>query len=324
VTQSKAEPYRLCSLSLSIFDEFGIGISLYFRQLIFLAVIFFFAGIIYLPSLVNNYKYDPPGLPFIVKGSAVGAQRKDLKFGLTGMTDFAACVFLLLFAVVAAKVEDAVATHIDMAQQTPQDYAIAVKNPDPDLKDVQAYHDFFLQFGEVVYVGMAVTNGQLLKALARKREIEFHMSLSPEGQQILDSGSLVLQEAPHIKWYHRLLHKMCLYHNAYFCQAERLAVLKKIEELSQLSVRVKRVYVIFNKEQDKRECMRQMRVGLVHRWFKRISTGTVEEKAVFRGRRLRIREPVEPSGEGLLGSVGWLYVEDRPLALGISGMAVWF
>lgn len=60
--------------------------------------------LIYLPSIIYNSSFNPPDTPDTLKGSAYGAQRSDLSFGLTGLTDFAVCVFLIIFAIVSKKV----------------------------------------------------------------------------------------------------------------------------------------------------------------------------------------------------------------------------
>lgn len=114
---AKPEPYGFFTTSFSQLDEFGIGISLYFRQLIFLSILFFIAGIIYIPTIWRNYKFVSDGVPLILRGSALGADRSDVLFGFYGMVDFAVCLFLLIFAIVSKKVEDLAAATVDTSQQ---------------------------------------------------------------------------------------------------------------------------------------------------------------------------------------------------------------
>lgn len=60
--------------------------------------------LIYLPSILHNARFNPSGTPNTLRGSAYGASRADLSFGLNGIADVVVCIFLLIFAILSKKV----------------------------------------------------------------------------------------------------------------------------------------------------------------------------------------------------------------------------
>lgn len=130
----------------------GIGISLYFRQLLFLFYVFMVLGCMSIPALYHNYQSNPKDTSPLLWGTVLGATARTLSFTWNGVVDIIVCVSLLLFALSAQKVEDMVAEQIDVSQQTAQDYSIVVLNPDPNLFDPDEYQKFFSKYGEVVQV----------------------------------------------------------------------------------------------------------------------------------------------------------------------------
>jgi hypothetical protein len=63
-------------------------------------------------------------------------------------------------------------TSIDESQQTAQDYSVEVHDPDADAVDPDEWYEYFKQYGEVAAVTVALDNGELLRALAKRRMIK--------------------------------------------------------------------------------------------------------------------------------------------------------
>lgn len=152
-TGAKAEEYRTLSTPLRGLDAFGIGISLYFRQvtdqskcmrarlrrrrgmgprecdhgatrsnqqLFFLSGLFFLCGLVATPALVHNMSFNPPGTDLLARGSAAGATRGDFSMPFTMWIDFAVTVLLVVFAFISRHVGTKVAAKIDESMQTAQ------------------------------------------------------------------------------------------------------------------------------------------------------------------------------------------------------------
>jgi len=100
-TGAAAEDYDVWRTPLRALDEFGLGISLYFRQSVVMSGLFFLCGLASVPSIWHNTTYgNNAGTDFFALSSAAGAERKNLSFEFTAMTDFAVVILLVLFALV--------------------------------------------------------------------------------------------------------------------------------------------------------------------------------------------------------------------------------
>ena len=61
-------------------NEFGIGVSLYFKTLKLLFIVMFLCAFISLAAIQRNTKHTPDDAGDYLIGSAYGATRDDLKF----------------------------------------------------------------------------------------------------------------------------------------------------------------------------------------------------------------------------------------------------
>ena len=68
-----------------------------------------------------------------------------------------------------------------------QDYSCCIKNPPPDLRDIDKYHQRFRQYGDIVTITLALDNGHLLDCIARKKEVEKKLAESLEGTRLLEA-----------------------------------------------------------------------------------------------------------------------------------------
>ena len=67
-TGAPAEKYHIFKTPLQSLDEFGVGISLYFRQLMVLSIIFLICGIVSIPAIYHNTSFNPPDTSLLAKG----------------------------------------------------------------------------------------------------------------------------------------------------------------------------------------------------------------------------------------------------------------
>jgi hypothetical protein len=88
-----------------------------------------------------------------------------------GLLDYFTIVVLFAILVALTFYQSKVAEKIDVSEQTAQDYAIIVQDPDKDATDPEKWRAFFSKFGHVTYVTVALDNGDLLQALASRRSI---------------------------------------------------------------------------------------------------------------------------------------------------------
>lgn len=136
------------------FNGFGIGVSLYFRTVKGLFIIFITCACILIIAMSKNnddqypkYNSDelilpvnmtyPVETPVRLLGSVYGARRSGLKFDKQVAADIAICCILLIFSFVSEFVEEKEIEDIDLSQQTSQDYTVVITNPPPNYSDPQ-------------------------------------------------------------------------------------------------------------------------------------------------------------------------------------------
>jgi len=254
-TGAAAEDYDVWRTPLRALDEFGLGISLYFRQSVVMSGLFFLCGLASVPSIWHNTTYgNNAGTDFFALSSAAGAERKNLSFEFTAMTDFAVVILLVLFALVSRHVSGTIYARVEEVQQTAQDYSVCVLNPPPDLLDPNVYHAFFSNYGDVCGVTIAMNNGGLLTAVAAKKEIETRLCESLEGERMLEAEAegWGLRIDPQPVW-KRVGAALGLYEDAIVLWRQRGVLQKRIKVAAETQVehaKAKRVFVIFNTGND--------------------------------------------------------------------------
>ena len=108
--------------------DFGLGISLYFKNLQSLSFILWSAGMVALPMILSNGMSQPSSMDLVLKGSYVSSE--SLSF-CAGITDLVICGLLGLVLMLADSREKKLVAAIDAGIQTPGDYTIVVKSPPP-------------------------------------------------------------------------------------------------------------------------------------------------------------------------------------------------
>ncbi len=236
-------------------------------QLYFLSCLFLLCGIVSLPAIIHNMRFNPAETELLARGSAAGATRADFSLRFTMAVDLTVVLLLVVFAFVSRHVGAKVAAKIDEAMQTAQDYAVCVLNPPPDLFDCDAYKALFARYGDVVSVSLALNNGGLLEAIGDKKECETRLLETVEGERLLEAEEkghgIELQPPPVHK---RLLHALGLYSDPLFLWREREALKARVAaavEHQATFARVKRVFVIFATETVRGAVFGWNRAGLI-------------------------------------------------------------
>jgi predicted RND superfamily exporter protein len=292
-------PYSLLKSKSNAIDEFGIGISLYFKTVKVLFALFVILALICLIPMYENKKSNPTtedvdflqtlginvdATPVQLIGSVYGATRDSLKYNKQGAADIVCVLIVLIFLFVAPWLERRAVERIDVAQQTTQDYSVCVMNPPETVTDTKAYHKHFSRFGEVVLVTIVKNNGALLKELALKKVLTAKLQnaefvTANLGDEFGDGFKA---------WVMRKLYDT----EQVDSLKKKLAVnQQRIDALAQRDYRPWRVFITFNSEHSQRSCLNRASTSFVAR---RTGLG-ISDDAKFEDHILHVKEAMEPS-----------------------------
>jgi hypothetical protein len=176
-----------------------------------------------------------------------------------------------------------------------------VHNPPQGVTDPDAYHKFFSRYGDVVFVTVALDNGQVLRLLRRKRELRPTLKQTAEGRALLEAeatGSELPSPAEVTAW-SRFKYALGLGGTSQaLLMDEYVRANERLRGLAHRSNRVRRVYIVFNTEQAKRACLKDMKAGVLARvlgdWAG-LCGCAADSETRFEGKVLKVVEPVEPS-----------------------------
>jgi hypothetical protein len=191
--------YSCFKSDASSLDEFGLGVSLYFKTLKAVGIMFLISALIGIIAMNENYEYqdnyaglitppdpdcslsdpdhednngrfEPPHVdtPTRLLGSVYGVTRAELSFSSQGVADIILVAFLFVMVLLSAYFEKREVIRSDTNQQTMRDYSVMIVNPPADVTDTQTYYDHFRQFGEVVLISIIPKNGSCSKMWLRK------------------------------------------------------------------------------------------------------------------------------------------------------------
>lgn len=267
--------------------------SFYFRQLLWLAAVFFLAGLASIPSIYHNLSYFPwrwtvdksifpLGTVWLTVGTAAAAGRENLSFQFNGVPELVVVGILIVAAVLAHGSEMKAGAEVEARTQHAQLYSVCITNPLEGIRDPDAYLPLLTPYGEVVMITMVLDNGVLLQHLVEERELE-------KRNPTLKVSAF---QGVKIRWW-----KLWLWYVS-FGRWEDAEVLiyrwsrlsEKVDELVELppeSYKVQRVFAVFNSELSARACLMGMRSGLAE--------GRSPSRMFFHGRILRVTKPVEPT-----------------------------
>lgn len=292
-------PYSLFKTEADAIDEFGIGISLYFKTVKVLFVLFTFMALICLISMYENKKSNPTAddvdfykllgmtideTPVQLIGSVYGATRDSLKSEKQGAADIVCIVIMLLFLFAAPWLEHRAVERIDVAQQTTQDYSVCVMNPPETVTDTKAYQKHFSRFGEVVLVTIVKNNGALITELALKKALKSKL----ETAEFVTANA---GDSPGEGLKAWVMRKLYGTEQIESLKVKLAANQQRIDALAQRDYHPWRVFITFNSEHSQRSCLNRAHTSFMAR---RTGLG-VPDDAKFEDHILHVKEAMEPS-----------------------------
>ena len=281
-------------------DEFGIGISIYFRTLKAFAVIYLITGGINIMAMMANerdcnpeneelglmrgtvWQGGKPGQEYTLTDDQAVGLAECLTLDGQVLADILVVIAFIIFIILINQFEDNIILQIDLDQQTTQDYSVWVRNPPADFCDPKDYYEFFSKFGEVCFITVAKNNGDLIDALSERKALMERIA------DLRDAGFTIENQNANRTWLRWLMMQM----GSVTCMAameERIKVLNvDIEALAQKEYVPWRVFVIFNREEDQQYCLSKLN------FFQGTELG-VDKNITFKNMNLYVEEAPEPS-----------------------------
>jgi hypothetical protein len=323
--------YTFDSTSLMNLAEFGLGVAGYFYYLVFAIIVCFVITIACIPQMVyfesNSYRSscsldDPDTIAcsteprlFVTYGSAVCTTKAVVVANNKTLTSLAcpfhieiaqyglgSLIFLCIVVFAFKSKVSSLMTAFDESIQSAQDYSVEVCDPDADANDPDEWQTYFSQFGEVASITVGLSNGPLLRALAKRRHIKLMIEYeTPDGEQVIfpdhKHGDV---EAGHGEHLHQRKSTLT---GAVKARVKRPALEywfkaweanhKVLERLYKTTFDVACVFCVFEMESGQRNCLEKLTVGLIPSMMD-LQLGPKEYR--FRGHNeLFVQEAPEPS-----------------------------
>lgn len=220
--------YPICTSGINMLSHFGIGVGLYFFQLISLSFVIFFSSFALIPafkfytnrsqSTKSLLSLTASSVNFISVNATVNCpngesicqvsycEHCDLPRSLV-VGDIVMCVFIIVFILFTKYIDSRFEEQLDEAILSSQDYSIVVLDPDEDATDPDEWFRFFSRFGKVKYITVAKKNKNLGIILAKKekllRKLDYWKNLksssdgeirieikAPQTSHVSDSGEI--------------------------------------------------------------------------------------------------------------------------------------
>jgi len=310
-----SELFPVWSSSVADLSCLGIGVAMYFRQLLVLAGLCFLYGLMTLPTAMYyaSGDYSPSATAnltsefslsnLLLMGSAVcedystvplqsgGSALYATACSLSprgGLLDLSALVVLVVGLVVTFVLQDREALALDGAKHTAKDFSLVVEDPSPDASDPDEWKDFFSQWGRVAYVTIAKSNGPLLKLLTQRRELQQHLERLHSEQDVAAAGAERSGVLP-------LLRTLGVWKDAGYYTDMLAYVEGAVRKAQEKDYPVCRVFVTFAKESSQRAALSALTTGLIPSLVD--SSSSIAPPQRFRGTNvLRVGPAAEPSG----------------------------
>lgn len=315
-TAGQLYPFRDHFFAMSRYSSFGLGIGVYFFQLLAFAAVTLIAGLILIP-VIQSYDTSDYGInsstDIRLSGTAacyeainVTATCIDSTNGANSTcyamyrdsceypgsavyaADLGMVVAVAALLIASRFVQNSVQERLDDKLQSTQDYSLMVTNPPPDATDAEEWRAFFSRFGTVRYVTVVKMNSNLLDLLLRKK------LLLREFERIgVPVDAIPLGVPAKTGFFMRFLWSLGCDARSKERLLHRLYELNMtIERETQSDFPVGCVYVTFELEDAKQFCMHSLRN---EKAFCASINNVYQEKLRFRGRKsLTVLESSEP------------------------------
>jgi hypothetical protein len=300
--KNRGELYPVCTAGLATFAQFGIGIGLYFFQLLMLAALCLVCVVILSP-MIHAYQSSAYGLSpstATQKGDSIlsttaACESVNITATINCPNNANSCIIRytphcaiptiaiytdLIMCLVACSmlvasrylVENPLIEELDEAVQTTSDYAVAVLDPPSDADFPGEWFQFFSRFGQVRSISIVRKNRELVVELLRLQHVT---ELITSYQQLhTDKFTDRYQQLWKIQQ----------------------SLQSRVLELCRGEYPVARVYAIFELEEEQRLCLQALEVpDIVAIFDLHSSTYTSQARKLFRKHDvLNVQEPVEP------------------------------
>ncbi|RYH05485.1 hypothetical protein EON65_44565 [archaeon] len=254
----RGELYPIWTAGIRIFAHFGIGVGIYFSQLLFLAGVSLIGAIIMVIAAqayrTRNYNANMSEGFMKITAACDTYQNITVSLGCdhgqdtcqavysadcdmpyrAGVADLAMSCFFAFAVFASVLFERQITEELDESVQTAQDYSIEVKDPPADADNPDEWQAHFSRFGIVRYVTILRKNQSLLDAVRKYHKYERKVTAI---QKTNPTASV-------LDYY---THKLQQY-------------AKELEDKCRRSYPVCRVYVTFEHEEHQRLCLRDNEV----------------------------------------------------------------
>lgn len=311
--ENRGEEYPVFKAGIRTFAHFGIGVGIYFTQILLLFAVSFIGGLI-MVTAVKEYSKQSYGIntssnPFVPISAAcpdavnvtvtINCNNNEPQCSellvphceLPFYAAFSDMIMSLVFlaVIIGSKlIETEISDRLDEAIQTASDYSIVVNDPDPSADNPDEWYEFFSRFGKVRYVTISRRNHALTQLVALKHRITMKLlDINSKSDNLTgkDESKMKLREAKCIKDYAK--------------------VNEKLEKAYLQTYPTCRVYVTFEFEESKQLCMKELEVPDI---YAILDLKQSHPRNMFRGGNvLDVSEPPEPD------SVLWENIEIKRL-----------
>eukprot|EP00968_Pinguiococcus_pyrenoidosus_P003539 scaffold228_cov312-Pinguiococcus_pyrenoidosus.AAC.57 len=342
-------PYHVYHTHVDDLRDFGIGVAMYFRTLLYICGACVAIGLATIPVIryfqSDTYGAQQEDMDWSVRGSAacereticLDAACDDTAIAavcpfdkILAWTDFAAFLALVIGLLLLTLKQNRLATQLDEAEQTAQDYSIRVEDPSPEATDPDVWRKYFEHFGPVRFVTVTRRNGTLLELLSQRRAIRQQLDFNRGDLDNLEEGH-VFAPATGLK---ALLQTLGFQRDFAFWALQMAQKDREIrEELArpELSEAAK-VYVTFDTENAQRRCLKALTDGAINTTLDQNVTGwltgrEVDEQFLWDNpdgsrNQLAVVEAPEPSDVIWKNQSVPLWLRLTEQAVGFTGCAV--
>jgi len=324
--ENNGKPIPIWESNLHDLGIFGVGIQLYFKQILCFFWICLIYGVLLAPysaylfssnfasleeqaseTLLERtsaicFSYQPVNVTVDCDPSqqnCIGRSARSCVlpgkssgpyFKYVAFLDIFAMTILFVFCIYQRCLHKKEVEEIDVSQQTTQDYSIVVHDPNGKDDDPDKWKDFFEKFGEVAYVTVARANSSFLKALTERRQIECTLNLQCNpfsvNESFQNSVCSSTQNSPKRP-------PFWVWSGEEFWQFKLWNINQRIQKLMQKKFPVCKVYVTFKTEEGQRNALKTLSTGRVSAQF---DIGRLGKSDRFDGTNvLDIHEADEPT-----------------------------
>jgi hypothetical protein len=298
------EPFPIYGTKVGQLYSWGPGIGMYFGLLGAMGWVMLTVGLIQFANMAyyNSDKYIVEGtsVGFHLIGSALCNVQTQVELLDGSLVDRFECPFapqqayvviisMFTFVIGLVAVNWKIVKHrrkTDDRHPTALSYSVCVHSPEKDAVDPDEWADFFSRWGDVAAVTIALNNGKLMNALADQMHIH----------EMITSFENGYRPVFELNWLpngiRQRLQPFGVCKDAEFWRKAALEVKVKLHERVVQKYLPNKIFVSFNRELDRRNCLRDLKCGSVSAY---LDLAKIPMQHKFRGIHVvHCTSPVEP------------------------------